>query len=134
MLSSETRGNVGRGDTAQCHIFQGQDSISQQVIHIICFSWVLFLSLLFSLQHRCCYYIIASIIKPLISQPRNFLTFTLPIHFLLPAAAEKSGSACVVLSCWLRLNHDTAISDSSTFFSLTQKTSNLHWHKPVHCY
>lgn len=40
-----------------------------------------------------------------------------------------------VLSCWLRLNHDTAISDSSIFFfSLTQKTSNLHWRKPVHCY
>lgn len=117
MLSNKTRGNVGRGHTAQCHIFQGQDGISQLVIHITSFSRVLFLPL-------CCFHrsivvaitIIASIIKTLVSQPRNFLTSTLPIHFPHPAAAEKSRSACVVLSCWLRLNHDTAISDSSIYF------------------
>lgn len=88
------RENVGRGNTAQ-----GHNIINQLLIHITCLSCVLFLFL--------CYFhcsiivaitIVASVIEPLIFQPLNFLPFTLPIHFLHPAAAEKSGSACVVLS------------------------------------
>lgn len=103
------RGNAGRGDTAP-----GQGGISQLLIHITRHSWVLFLSFrYFHWGIIVANTIVTSVTKQSISQPMNFLTFTLPIHF------QKSGSAwsgCVVLSCWLRLNHDTAVSGSSIFF------------------
>lgn len=104
MFSNKMRGNLGRGDTAW-----GQDGINQLLICLTCLSRVLFLSLsYFHCSLIVAITIVASAIKPLTSHPMSFLTFTLPIHFLHPAAAEKSGSACVVLRWTTTLLFQTA--------------------------
>lgn len=99
-------------------IDRGQDGITQLLIHITC------LRFYFSL---CASFIAALVLLLLLLLQLLNHSYLKPWIFLLPPfqftsfilLQQRSQECLCGAYCWLRLNHDTAISDSSFFFSLS---------------
>ena len=93
----------------------GQRVVTNCIVHHLSFSWVLFLFFCYIPFHYSYYYNIfilsvifyfTLVIKQFLSQPIRLgvLFFDSPPH---PTGRGEGVSGCVVLSCWLGLNHDS---------------------------
>jgi len=95
MLSSKTRGNVG--GEAGARALAGYGSVGGE--QLFSFASLLFLGFYFSVflfiaiyYHHCyyfhCYFILFQLLTCFLSQPMNFVTFTLPILFPCPTGGK----------------------------------------------
>ena len=99
----------------------GQRLVSNCIVHHLSFlgCYFFFCCIIFLLQLLL--FLVSSVfyftlvIKLFLSQPTSF-TFFSPLSSSSPHWQGEGGSGCMVLSCWLGLNHDTLIAFSRFYY------------------